>query len=334
MKKIILLIGLLCTVNSFSQNDLFIGQTRFMQKSNASYFGFNSLNRIGVLYNTYQFNSTQNIDNKYFFGALSFDEKNFSLGLDFNSFRIQNSGLSSNIANFTYVYKVQINNNLFFLPAISAGLGSSAFNVSSLIFEDQLDRSTGFISTETADPLANRLLQVSYMDLGASFIIHNERLLMGLSLKHLNQPNVSFDQGAENRKLLNVTANMAYEFNLNPYDRGLLPRYTYLLAYGAYTSQGSSNLMYFSQEIQLAEFAFGVNQQLSFFNGLNLTQIGMSAGISFDNFDFGMLYNFPIKNVSRTFAASVFELYLTFDFSKFRRNRRGLYKRTQNDNYF
>ena len=74
MKKIILLIGLLCTVNSFSQNDLFIGQTRFMQKSNASY------------------------------------------------------------------------------------LGSSAFNVSSLIFEDQLNRSTGFISTETADPLANRLL--------------------------------------------------------------------------------------------------------------------------------------------------------------------------------
>ncbi len=57
MKKIILLIGLLCTVNSFSQNDLFIVQTRFMQKSNASYFGFNSLNRIGVLYNTYQFNS-------------------------------------------------------------------------------------------------------------------------------------------------------------------------------------------------------------------------------------------------------------------------------------
>jgi hypothetical protein len=54
------------------------------------------------------------------------------------------------------------------------------------------------------------------MDLGASFIIHNERLLMGLSLKHLNQPNISFDQGTENRKLLNVTANMAYEFNLNP----------------------------------------------------------------------------------------------------------------------
>jgi hypothetical protein len=43
---------------------------------------------------------------------------------------------------------------------------------------------------------------------------------------------------------------------------------------------------------------------------------------------------FPLKNNARTYAARVFELYLTFDFSKFRRNRRGLYKRLQNDNYF
>ena len=219
MRKFIVLLAVCFSVNLFSQDDLFIGQTRFMQKSNASYFGFNSLNRVGVMYNSYQFNSTQNIDNKYFFGALSFDEKNFSLGLDFNSLRIQNSGLTSNLANFSYVYKVQINNNLFFLPAVTAGLGNSTFNVSTLVFEDQLDRSTGYISTETTDPLANRLVQVSYMDLGASLIIHNERLLLGLSLKHLNRPNVSFDQGAENRKQISITTNAAYEFNLNPFDR-------------------------------------------------------------------------------------------------------------------
>jgi len=92
--------------------------------------------------------------------------------------------------------------------------------------------------------------------------------------------------------------------------------------------------MYLSQEIKLAEFALGINQQFSFFKGFNLTQTGISVGISFDNFDFGLFYNFPIKNVVRTFASSVFELYLTFDFSKFRRNRRGLYKRLQNDNYY
>jgi len=326
--------ALLLSLNLFSQQDLFIGQTRFMQKSNPSYFGFNSLNRVGVLYNTYQFNSTQNIDNKYFFGGLSFDENNFSLGLDFNSFRIQESGLTSNRAHFTYVYKVQINTNLFFLPAVTAGFTSSSFNQSSLVFEDQLDRNTGYISTESLDPLAKRLQQISYIDLGASFILHNEFFLMGLSLHHLNQPNISFDQGAENRKQLAINTNFAYEFNLNPFERGLLPRHTYLLTYAVYSKQGKTNLLYLSQELQLAEFAFGINQQLSFFNGFNFSQLGFNTGLSFENFDFGIVYTFPLKNNARTYAARVFELYLTFDFSKFRRNRRGLYKRLQNDNYF
>jgi len=334
MKTFFIIIALLVSSNMFSQEDLFIGQTRFMQKNNPSYFGFNSLNRVGVMYNTYQYNSSQNIDNKYFFGALSFDEKNFSLGLDFNSFSIQNTDLTSNLVNLSYIYKIQINNNLFLLPAITVGFVNSAFSSSSLVFEDQLDQSTGFINTETIDPLALQLLKVSYMDLGASIILHNENMLFGFSLKHLNRPNISFDNGEENLKNIGITTNLAYEFNLNPYDRRFLPRFTYLLTHAVFTSQRETKLLALSQEIQLAGFSFGLNERFSLFNGLNLTQVGMSAGISFDNFDFGLLFNFPIQNLNRVYSASVFELFITFDFSKFRRNSRGLYKRLQNDNYF
>ena len=60
-----------------------------------------------------------------------------------------------------------------------------------LIFEDQLNMSTGFISTETIDPLAPLIANINYFDLGASFIIHNEFYMIGLSLKHLNKPNIS-----------------------------------------------------------------------------------------------------------------------------------------------
>ncbi|MDA7820869.1 hypothetical protein N9A30_07625 [Flavobacteriaceae bacterium] len=60
----------------------------------------------------------------------------------------------------------------------------------------------------------------------------------------------------------------------------------------------------------------------------------MSVGLSLENFDFGILYNFPIRNVSKVYSPSVFEIYLTFDFSKYKRNSRGLYKRFQTDNYF
>ena len=54
----------------------------------------------------------------------------------------------------------------------------------------------------------------------------------------------------------------------------------------------------------------------------------------FTFWNFGILYNFSIRNVSKVYSPSVFEIYLTFDFSKYKRNSRGLYKRFQTDNYF
>ncbi|MDA9035881.1 hypothetical protein N9H73_02440 [Flavobacteriaceae bacterium] len=65
------------------QEDYFLHQSRFMQKSNSSYFGMNSVNKVGVLYNSLSINETERIDNKYAFAAVSFDENKFSLGFDF-----------------------------------------------------------------------------------------------------------------------------------------------------------------------------------------------------------------------------------------------------------
>lgn len=338
MKKqasiLFLLSYILCTAFSWAQEDYFVGQSRFMQKINSSYLGVNSLNKVGVLYNVIRVNSNQNIDNKYFFGALSFDEKKFSLGLDVNSFRIDQTGYASTLSNFSYIYKLQINNRLFFLPSVSIGLGSSSFNSSSLVFEDQLDQATGFINTASIDPTLDQIRTLNYFDLGASFILHNNQFLTGLSLKHLNRPNVSFDQDAEFVKPIQITLNGAYEFDINPYERGLLPRYSFLYTYGAVSYFDAKTYYYLSQELQLGEFSLGVSQQASFVDQFNLNNVGLIVGLSFENFDFGVLYNFPIRNVNRVFSPSIFELYLTFDFSKFRRNRRGLFKRLQTDNYF
>jgi len=85
---------------------------------------------------------------------------------------------------------------------------------------------------------------------------------------------------------------------------------------------------------QLREFSLGISQQASKVQSINLNNFGLSVGLSLENFDIGILYNIGIKNVKQVFAPSIFELYLTFDFSKFRRNNRGLYKRLQIDNYF
>lgn len=74
-------------------------------------------------------------------------------------------------------------------------------------------------------------------------------------------------------------------------------------------------------------------QSLSSSNTFNFNNLGFSVGLSLENFDIGILYNLGVKQIDKVYAPAILELYLTFDFSKFRRNLRGLFKRLQIDNY-
>jgi type IX secretion system PorP/SprF family membrane protein len=317
-----------------AQEEYIVNHSKFMQKSNPSYFGFNSLNKVGVLYNSMKLNEYDRLDNKYFFGALTFEDQGFSLGIDINSFKIQTTGLTSNLANLSYIYKLQFDNNTFFLPAVTVGFGSSSVNPANLIFEDQLDTSTGFINSESIDPLAPVISNVNYFDLGASFILHTDKYMAGLSFKHLNKPNTSYNKEVPFEKPIQVSLQGAYEFDLNPYERRFLPRYSYLYAYGSFTKYGDALQIYLSQDFQLGEFSIGLSQQAASLNSFSLNNVGVSIGLAVENFDFGILYNFPFQSPGIVYSPSIFELFITFDFSIYRRNKRGQYNRLTTDNYY
>ena len=338
MRKIWFFIASIIFLNlpfkGFGQEDYVVNQAKFLQKFNPSIFGMNQLNRVGVLYNSLKINDASAMDNKYFFGTIAFQEKNFSLGIDVNSFRLNDTGLNSSLANFSYVYKIQLSNYTFFLPGITVGLGSSRVNIDNLVFGDQLDTTTGFISTESIDPLAPIVSNVNYFDLGASFIIHNEYYLLGLSLKHLNKPNVSFNKEVPYAKPISIAIQGAYEFNINPYERGFLPRFSYLYTYLNFKKYGDSMYIALGQDFQLGEFSFGFTQQGGSIESFSINNIGITMGLALENFDFGIHYNFPNRKPGEVFSPSVFELSIIFDFSIYRRNNRGLYKKLQIDNYY
>jgi type IX secretion system PorP/SprF family membrane protein len=318
----------------FGQEDYVVNQAKFLQKFNPSSFGMNQLNRVGVLYNSLRVNEASAMDNKYFFGSIAFQEKNFSLGIDVNSFKLNDTGLNSSLANLSYVYKIQLSNYTFFLPGITVGLGSSRVNVENLTFEDQLNTSTGFISTESIDPLAPIISDINYFDLGASFIIHNEYYLVGLSLKHLNKPNVSFNKEVPFAKPISIGLQGAYEFNINPFERGFLPRFSYLYTYLNFRKYGDSMYIALGQDFQLGEFSLGFTQQGGSVDSFALNNFGLTLGLALENFDFGINYNFANRKPGTVFSPSIFELSIIFDFSIYRRNNRGLYKKLQIDNYY
>ena len=62
----------------------------------------------------------------------------FSLGVQFNNFNAPSIGYKKNDLNLSYIYKVELGNDLWFLPSVNVGFVSKNLNPSNLIFEDQV----------------------------------------------------------------------------------------------------------------------------------------------------------------------------------------------------
>ena len=171
--KIFTIIALFLITTSIAQEMVFNSQPKLMQVSNPSFFGLNSWNRSGLLYNSTEINPNETQNNKFFYGSYSFDLLDFSLGIQFNNFSAPNIGYRKNDLNLSYIYKIELGNDMWFLPSVNVGFVSKNLNPSNLIFEDQINSITGYINQESIDPLADFFLAKNYSDLGASFIVHN-----------------------------------------------------------------------------------------------------------------------------------------------------------------
>lgn len=105
-------------------------------------------------------------------------------------------------------------------------------------------------------------------------------------------------------------------------------RYTIFIFQLTLVNAQGDNISFGFNQIKL-----GLNQQASTLNRFSFTHIGIQLGTSVENFDFGFQHAIPLKVVNQANLPSVFELYVAFDFSPFRRNNRGLFKSLKTDNY-
>ena len=120
--KIFIIIALFLITKSIAQEMVFNSQPKLMQVSNPSFFGLNSWNRSGLLYNSTEINPNETQNNKFFYGSYSFDLLDFSLGIQFNNFSAPNIGYRKNDLNLSYIYKIELGNDMWFLPSVNVGL--------------------------------------------------------------------------------------------------------------------------------------------------------------------------------------------------------------------
>ena len=324
-KYIYLILILFCVNLMQGQEYFYNNQNKITGTINPSFYGFSETPQIGIIYGKESIvNGDTTIENSFAFGSTFFEDYNFTLALDVNLFQINALGYSVSQINAHYIYKTQISYDWTLNSSISVGYGNNKLNFSSLIFEDQIDVLTGNITGLSIDPV-NINNKVSYFDLGAGAHIHNNRnMFFGLNVKHINQPDTSFNSEATSKKELFVSFQAGYEYDLNPLSRGSLPSNSFLFLYGSFSKQGSKSRADLYQEAILDNFSLGISQHINNYQGASLTTFGTSASVFLEQMEIGANYSFELGNKQLTgISYNYFEIFILFDFYQFRKFRRG-----------
>ena len=324
-KQLFFILLVFCVNLMYGQEYFYNNQNKITGTLNPSFYGFTETSQLGVIYgNESILNGDSSIENSFAFGSAFFEDYNFSLALDVNLFQISELGYSASQANAHYIYKTNLSSDWVLNSSLSIGYGNSKLDYSSLVFEDQIDIFTGNIAGISIDPV-NVNNRVSYFDLGAGAHVHNSRnLFFGLNVKHINQPNTSFNSEVAVKKDIFLSLQAGYEYDLNPYNRGSLPSNSYLYLYGSFSNEGSKSRVDLYQEAIIENFSFGLNQHLNNYLGANLTTMGASASIFLEQMEIGGNYSFELGNKSLTgISYNYFQIFILFDFYQFRQFRRG-----------
>ncbi len=325
-----LLLILLISTTVFSQDYIYKSQNIVMGSMNPSFYGFGDSSKAGLIYSTEGFNQNSKLNNKFAYVNHYFENYDFSLALDVNTLQINTLGYSITSSNLHYIYKTKLNEQWVFNPSVSVGFGNTKLDYNALIFEDQLNALTGTIAGVSNDPIKINN-KVNFLDVGAGVSFYNtgdvfnngSNILIGANVKHINRPETSFNSNASNIKDLFISLQTGIQFDINKYDQGFLPYYSYLFLYNTFSKQGSKSRIDLYQEAILGNVGFGLNQHFNNYNGFSVSQFGTSLNIYIEEIQIGANYSFEIGKKIGGAPYNTFEMYIIFDFNPFKKNRRG-----------
>ena len=326
-----LLLMFLISGTIFGQDYLYKNQNMVMGSINPSFYGFGNSSKTGLIYSSEGFNQSSKMDNKFAFVNHYFEDYDFSLAFDANLQQITTLGYSTSSANLHYIYKTELNDQWIFNPSVSVGFGNSKLDYNALVFEDQLNVLTGSIAGVSNDPI-NINNKVNFLDIGAGVSFYNSselfdnntNMFFGANVKHINRPETSFNGNASNIKDLFLSLQTGIQFDINKYNQGILPYYSYLYLYNSFSKQGSKTRFDLYQEAILGNVGIGLNQHFNNYNGFSVSQFGTSLSVFIEEIEIGANYSFEMGGSKFAGAAyNTFEMYILFDFNPFKKNRRG-----------
>jgi type IX secretion system PorP/SprF family membrane protein len=210
----------------------------------------------------------------------------------------------------------QISDTWFFRPSISAGYGMKNYGFQNLLLEDQINLSNNNINTSTLDPLLLKSQRI-FFDFSSSILFNNEDSWIGLTLKHLNKPNIS----------LTENGNVPLDIFISVHSKVLIPVFNnyrndfygmsklYLLT--NFMLQGNFNRLDIgTQYIVDDQFSIGIlastNPMKNTEESPFISSVSTFAGVKWLGFRFGYSYDINTTNLLNT--GGIHEFSVSYDF--------------------
>lgn len=317
MKKIIAILILLFNLDAFTQDVIFSQSFLVPETLNSSFTGAIRTTKAGAINRTQWRSLGLTTDTKYAYIDTWLEGFKTGVGISFLNHTENNSNYTFNQINANYAMSFQISNTWFFRPSISAGFGMKSFGFQTLLLEDQINLNTNIINTSSIDPvLLNE--QRNFFDISSSILFNNENSWVGLTLKHLNNPNISLTENGNAPLDIFMTLHTKYYlplFQKNPTwfsEKSKIYFLSNFMIQGAYNKLDIGGQYIFDDRISIGVTA-GTTPIKTTENNSLIASVNTFIGVKWQGFRFGYSYDFNTTDILNANGTSEFSI--SYDFS-------------------
>lgn len=306
--------------NTLIPEPIFTQNTMVLEALNPAFTGHLQTINLGVFHRTQAPDLNTRTDSDYAFFNTSSQDNKRGFGINAFSHRDKFMNYKLTVANMKYSYTVQLDDVWSFRTGIELGFGTKSFGAPN--YASQVPVNNGTIDLPPPTPSidysgldANN--RITFFDFTTGVALTTANGWVGLSMKHLNRPEIQFTtKGAEPLDLF-YTTNAGYQFYISDYfDTLLLPVDAKMLLTTNYMKQANYNRLDVGSSLLFNKIAVGFSLSSSpTIYGSNshvLNSINIIGGVAFEHFNFGYAYDFNTSSAQRTLGT--FEISVTYQF--------------------
>lgn len=316
MKKIIFLFLILVSIQVYTQDVIFSQNFLVPETLNSSFTGAIRSTKVGAVYRSQWRNTAFKTNSNYAFFDTWFEGYKTGIGVSFLNQTESASTYTFNQINLNYAMAFQISDTWYFRPSISAGFGMKNYGFQNLLLEDQINLNSSTVNTATLDPLLLKAQQ-NFFDISSSILFNNEDSWIGLTVKHLNKPNISLTENG------NVPLDVFWSVHTKYYVP-FLENYSTWFASNSkiyflsnFMMQANFNRLDIGGQYVFDDtFSFGITAATSPIknddNTSLISSISTFAGVRWQGFRFGYSYDFNTTELLNT--GGIHEFSISYDF--------------------